>query len=86
MVRIPGATIMMQNIRKTQVDFVSMSAEDRLKFIERYEYLQPYQKTALLQCRKFMSPAEKRAYKQVRDAASQKQEKGGNQPPEMGDV
>ena len=84
MVRILGATLMMENIMLTKNDFFSMSPEDRIKFIQKYELLLPYQKTALLQCRKFMSPAEKREYKKVRDAASLKAENKTVEPEQLG--
>ena len=62
--RKTGAQIMMENIRKTQNEFLIMNGEQRLAYLDRYEFLQPYQKTALLQCRKYMSAAEKRKFKQ----------------------
>lgn len=74
MVRLTGAELMMQNIRNTQNAYLKMSVEDRIKFIESYKVLYPYQKTALLQLRKFMSPAEKRALKKMTDLAKQSSE------------
>ena len=68
--RKTGAELMMENIRRTQNEFFLMSEEERLKFLDRYEYLQPYQKTALLQCRKFMSTAERRKLKQMSERAA----------------
>ena len=70
MVKLNGAQLMMENIRRTQNEFLNMSGEQRLKFLDRYEYLQPYQKTALLQCRKYMSAAEKRKFKQMSERAA----------------
>lgn len=80
--RKTGAQVMIENIRKTQNEFFAMSGEDRLKYLDRYELLQPYQKTALLQCRKYMSAAEKRKFKQVSEkaAASSKIGEDGPQP------
>ena len=70
MVKLNGAQLMMENIRKTQNEFLNMNGEQRLKFLDRYEYLQPYQKTALLQCRKFMSSAEKKKFKQMMEKSA----------------
>ena len=67
--RKTGAQIIMENIRKTQNEFLNMNGEQRLAFLDRYEFLQPYQKTALLQCRKFMSAAEKKKFKQMMEKA-----------------
>lgn len=68
--RKTGAQIMMENIRKTQNEFLNMNGEQRLAFLDKYEVLQPYQKTALLQCRKFMSAAEKKKFKQMMEKAA----------------
>jgi hypothetical protein len=68
--RKTGAQIMMENIRKTQNEFLIMNGEQRLAYLDRYEFLQPYQKTALLQCKKYMSAAEKRKFKQVTERAA----------------
>lgn len=59
------AELMIENIKRTQGIFLLMSSEERLKFLDRYSSLQPYQKTALLQCRKYMSAVEKRKFKQM---------------------
>ena len=65
-----GALLMMENIRKTQGEFILMTPEQRLAFLDKYDRLQPYQKTALLQCRKYMSAAEKKKFKQMREIAA----------------
>lgn len=65
MVKKTGAALMMERIRTAQMQFLSMSSEDRIKFISGYEFLQPYQVTALYQCKRYMSPQEKRALKQA---------------------
>ena len=45
--RKTGAQLMMENIRKTQGEFLIMTGEQRLAFLDKYDRLQPYQKTAL---------------------------------------
>ena len=43
-----------------------------------YEKLQPFQTTALIQCKKFMTPAEKKTYKAAVQKAAEKN--SGSQP------
>lgn len=73
-----GATILIENIRATQNQFLNMTSEERIAFIERYEKLQPFQTTALMQCKKFMTPAEKKTYKAAVQKAAEKN--SGPQP------
>ena len=68
--RKTGAQLMMENIRKTQGEFLIMTGEQRLAFLDKYDRLQPYQKTALLQCRKYMSAAEKKKIKQMMEKSA----------------
>ena len=60
-----GAQQMIDNIQKTKCEFLILSSEERLKFLDKYDLLMPYQKTALIQCRKYMSYTEKTKFKQV---------------------
>ena len=67
MARSRGASFMIESIRRTVNAFYCMNSEERIKFINKYNLLMPYEKTALLQCKKFMNTAEKRAYKAVQE-------------------
>ena len=65
------AEIMNCNIRNAIATFFNMTTEERVDYINRYQCLLPYEKTALLQCKKFMTAAEKKAYKQATTNALQ---------------
>ena len=82
MVRQTGAARMIEGIRATQNQFLNMSSQERIAFINRYEILQPYQTTALLQCKKFMTTAERKALKQIQEKVKAKSQKNQN-PPQM---
>ena len=65
------AEIMNCNIRNAITTFLNMTTEERINYINRYQCLLPYEKTALLQCKKFMTPVEKRTYKDATTSALQ---------------
>ena len=65
------AEIMNCNIRNAITTFLNMTTEERIDYINRYPCLLPYEKTALLQCKKYMTSAEKKAYKQATTSALQ---------------
>ena len=65
------AEIMNCNIRNAITTFLNMTTEERVDYINIYQCLLPYEKTALLQCKKFMTTAEKKAYKQATNSALQ---------------
>ena len=65
------AEIMNCNIRNAIGTFFKMTTEERQEYIGRYNCLLPYEKTALLQCKKYMTSAEKKAYKQAIESAKQ---------------
>ncbi len=81
MVKQTGAARMIESIRATQNQFLNMTSNERIEFINRYEILQPYQTTALIQCKKFMTTAERKALKQVQEKIKAKQE--AQNPPQM---
>ena len=81
MVKQTGAARMIEAIRATQNQFLKMTSDERLEFINRYEFLQPYQTTALIQCKKFMTTAERKALKQVQEKIKAKHE--AQNPPQM---
>lgn len=60
-----GADRLSKNILNFKNNFLIMSSAERLMIIEKYSFMQPYQKVALLQCKKYMSKAEKIKFKQV---------------------
>ena len=75
------AEILVEGIKETQNRFLNMTSEERIAFIERYEILQPFQTTALMQCKKFMTPAEKKIYKAaVQKVIDKNNEQNGFQP------
>lgn len=63
------AEIMNCNIRNAIATFFNMTSEERVDYINRYQCLLPYEKTALLQCKKYMTAAEKKVYKQATTSA-----------------
>ncbi len=71
---------MIDNIRKFQSDFLMLGSEERIALLDRYEFMHPYQKTALFQCKKYMTPAEKRKYKQVTEKLASKSNEDEPQP------
>lgn len=60
-----GADRLRQNILDYKNNFLMKTSAERLALIERYPLMQPYQKVALLQCKKYMSDEEKRKFRQV---------------------
>jgi hypothetical protein len=80
MARSRGAKFMLDNINRVIVTFLNMSSEDRIKFINRYSLLLPYERTALLQCKKFMNTAERKALKTVQEKL--KTNNNENEPPQ----
>lgn len=71
---------MMESINQTILTFLNMKSEDRIAFIERYEFLLPYQTTALLQCKKYMNSDEKKALKKAQEKLKAK--RAEEQPPQ----
>ena len=65
------AEILNCNIRNAINTFIQMTPEEKIDYIKRYPCMMPYEKTALLQCTKYMTTAEKRAYKQAVESAKQ---------------
>lgn len=55
--------IMADEILKIKMAFLTASEEQRLQVIETYPIMNNYQRVALMQCKKYMSTKEKRAYK-----------------------
>lgn len=82
MAKISGAVILKNKIQETVNKFINLSLEERIKFIEKYRFLQPYEVTALLECKKFMSRAEKKALKNQIEANKQRLSKNENDAPQ----
>ena len=55
-----GAISMKRKIDECIVKFYNMNSEERVDYIKGYKFMQPYQKVALLQSKRYMSAAEKR--------------------------
>ena len=85
MVRKTGASLMIERIKSSIIQFVNMNSEQRIEYIRRYKYLQPYQTTALLQCKRYMTTAERKELKKVQaELKSESQKEIENQtPPQM---
>ena len=64
-----GGQRMQMNIRIAMNDFLNMTSEKRIEYINKYHCLMPYEQVALLQCRKYMTTAERKAYKQIKTSA-----------------
>ena len=77
-VKSRGAS-MFEKIRQTQIYFINMSSSERIRFINRYENLMPYQITGLFQCKKIMTPAEKKALKTVVENSKVKNENSADE-------
>lgn len=75
-----GALIMIENIRQVQTMFLNSSSEQRINYINNFERLLPYERTALMQCKKFMTPEEKRVYFDVVKKISERQNKTSEPP------
>ena len=73
MPKISRGQAMADAIFKIKSEFVSMSEDDRIRFIENYGLLNNYQRVALIQLKKFMTPKEKRVYKTQVEKQTQKE-------------
>lgn len=67
-----GADKLSLDIINYKNNFLIKTSTERLEIIERYPLMQPYQKVALLQCKKYMSDVEKRKFRQVSKKAEEK--------------
>ena len=68
--------IMADEILKIKMAFLTASEEQRLQVIETYPVMNNYQRVALMQCKRYMSTTEKRAYKAQVDAELSKESIG----------
>lgn len=68
-----GAISMKRKIDECIIKFFNMNSEERIDYIKGYKFMQPYQKVALLQSKRYMNSAEKRVYSQVKQSESTEQ-------------
>ena len=66
---VSGGQRMQMNIRIAMNDFLNMTSEKRIEYINKYHCLLPYEQVALLQCRKYMTRAERKAYKEIKGSS-----------------
>ena len=74
MAKMLGSVRMQNSINEAIIRFVNMTSEERIKYINGYSILQPYQKVALLQSKRYMNSAEKKVFSEVRKACAEKSE------------
>ena len=82
MAKMLGSVRTQNSINEAIVRFINMSSEERIKYIKRYSVLQPYQKVALLQSKRYMNSDEKKVFKEVRMAVAE-QSASNNAEPEQ---
>ena len=68
----PGETSEIMNFK---MSFINSSEEERLHLIEKFAFLNNYQRVAIMQCKKFMSSKEKKAYKTKTEEKTQENSK-----------
>lgn len=73
--------MMINNINQVKLMYINCTLEQKLNFISNFEFLLPYERTALLQLKKHMSIEEKRAYKKAVEKLKNK-DSGGAVPPQ----
>lgn len=76
MARQNGGALLRIRIQETVMYFINASSEDRIRFIERYKYLQPYECVALEQCKKYMTTEERKVYKTATKKQTSLEEQG----------
>lgn len=65
MKRIKGARLIQQLIAESMIAFLEMSSNERVDLIQGFYQLLPYQQTAIIQCKKRMTAAEKKILKKT---------------------
>ena len=58
------------NVRIAINDFLNMSEESRISYISKYPCLLPYEKEALKECLKLMTPKERKLLKNIQSSSA----------------
>lgn len=75
MAKISRGQAISNEIMNFKMSFINSSEEERLHLIEKFAFLNNYQRVAIMQCKKFMSSKEKKAYKTKTEEKTQENSK-----------
>ena len=64
--------ILKTNMNSLMTSFLSKPSDERIKYIKKLESLSQIERIVLLQCKKYMTPQEKRVYNKTQKEASEK--------------